>query len=39
MADMQEGGFRKSGPFLIVARPNDTLRRVLELVKPPPGVS
>ena len=29
-AKMNEGGFRRAGPFLIVARPDDSLRRVLQ---------
>jgi hypothetical protein len=28
-AKMNEGGFRRTGPFLVVARPDDSLEKVL----------
>jgi CBS domain-containing protein len=31
-AEMNEGGSRSAGPFLVVARPDDTLRRVLQMI-------
>ena len=31
-AKMSEGGFRRTGPFLVVARPDDTLRKVLGMI-------
>ena len=31
-AKMNEGGFRRTGPFLVVARPDDSLGKVLEMI-------